>query len=66
MKPYGIGTNETVQYFNGTVKCILVLYYHLNFVGKCHVYDPGQSLINDNFTVVSISKSNFNPNTAGG
>ena len=66
MKRYGIGTNETVQYFNGTVNCILVHHYHLNFVVKCHVQDPGQSLINDNFTVVSISKSNFNPYTAGG
>ena len=28
-----------------------------NFVGNSHVKDPGQSLINDNFTVVSIIKS---------
>ena len=36
----------------------LVLYL-INFVVNSHVWDTGQSLINDNFTVVSIVKSTF-------
>ena len=39
---------------------LLTLHYYLiNFVVNSHVKDPGQSLINDNFTVVSIVKSTF-------
>ena len=44
---------------NGTLNGTLLYYYHLNFVVNSHVKDPGQSLINDNFTVVSIFKSTF-------
>ena len=44
------------QYFNGTVNGTL-LHYYLKFCLHRHVKYPGQSLINDNFTVVSIYKS---------
>ena len=33
----GIGTNETVQYINGTVNGTLLHYYHMNFVVNSHV-----------------------------
>ena len=52
---YGISTNEMVQYFDST----LLHYYPIKFVVNVHVQDPEQSLINDNFTVVSILKSTF-------
>ena len=52
MKRYSILTNTV----NGT----LLYYYLMNFVMNSHVNDHGQSLINDNFTVVSIIKSTFN------
>ena len=50
---YGISTNEMVQYFDNT----LLHYYPIKFVENIHVQDPEQSLISDNFTVVSILKS---------
>ena len=56
---YSIGTNETVWYFNGTVNSTFLHYYLINFVLKSHVKDLGQTLINDNLTVVSIIKSTF-------
>ena len=61
MVQYGIGANETVQYFHSTVNSILLHYYLINVIVNGHVKDPGQSLIliNDNFTVVSIIKSPF-------
>ena len=48
-----------VWYFNGIGNATLLHYYLIHFVVNSHVYDPGQSLINDNFTVVSIVKSTF-------
>ena len=56
---YGIGTNETVVFFNNTVTGTLLHYCLINFVMKSHVQDPGQFLVNNNFTVVSIVKSTF-------
>ena len=53
---YGIGTNDMVQYYKGTVNSISLQYYLINFVVKNHDQDPGQSIVNDNFTVVSILK----------
>ena len=38
---------------NKTVNGNLLQYYIIYFVVNRHVYDPGQSLINDNFTVVT-------------
>ena len=35
---YGIGTNETVQYFNSTVNDTLLHYYFINFVENSHYY----------------------------
>ena len=34
---YGIGTNETVQYFNNTVNGTLLHYYQIDFVANGHV-----------------------------
>ena len=31
----------------------------MNFVVNSHIQDPGQLLISDNFTVISIVKSTF-------
>ena len=53
MKQYSIGTIETVGYFNSTVDGTL-LHYLINLVVNNHDKDPGQSLINDNYTMVSI------------
>ena len=44
---YGISINEMVEYFKGT----LLHFYRINFVVNSHFQDPGQFLINDNFTV---------------
>ena len=51
---YGIGTNETIQYFNGTINGTLFHHYLMNFVVNIHIYDPWQSLIKDDFTAVGI------------
>ena len=56
---YSIGTNEPVWHFNGTVNSTFLHRYHINIVVKSHVKDPGQTLINDNFTQVSTIKSTF-------
>ena len=56
MVRYSIGTNERVWYFNGTVNSTFLHYYLMNFVVNSHVKDPGQSLKNDNLTMVSIVK----------
>ena len=53
---HGIGTTETVLYFN-IVNDTLLHYYLKDFVVNGHVQDPEQSLINDNLTEVSIIKS---------
>ena len=45
------------QYFNGTVNGTLLHYYLENFVVHSHFQNPGQSIINDKFTVVRIFKS---------
>ena len=37
----------------------LLHYYLMNFVVNNHVQDLGQSLMNDNLTVVSIVKTTF-------
>ena len=50
MKRYGILMVSLML-----LNCIITLYIVVN----SHVYDTGQSLINDNFTVVSIVKSTF-------
>ena len=50
--------NSTI---NGTVNGTLLQYYlNINILVNSHVYGPGQSLINDNCTVVSIIKSTLN------
>ena len=52
---FGISTNEMVMVLlNGTL-----LHYYLVFVVNSHVKDPGQSLMNDSFTLVSMIKSTF-------
>ena len=55
-------TNKTVTCFNGTVNCmyfVASLLYTIHLVVNSHVKDPGQSLINNDFTVISIVKSTF-------
>ena len=47
------------QYFTGTVNGLLLPYYLINIVVNSHFYGSGQSLMNDNFTVVSIVQSAF-------
>ena len=51
--------SSSVHSFNGIVKGTLLHYKHMNFVLKIYVEDPGQFLIYDYFTVVSIVKSTF-------
>ena len=34
---YGIGTNETVWYFNGTANSTSLHYYYINFVVNSHL-----------------------------
>ena len=48
--------NEMAQYFNSTFNVTLLHYYLISSGVNNHVY-PGQSVINDNFTVVNIAKS---------
>ena len=47
-------TNGMVRYFNGAINGIILHYCLMNFVEDSHVSDPGQSLLNDHFPVVSI------------
>ena len=43
----GNSTNETARHFNCTVKGTLLYYYLINIVVNNHVYNSGQSLINE-------------------
>ena len=59
MIPTNIGTNEMVRKLNFSVNGTLLHYYHINFVVNSHVWDHGQSLVNENLTMVSIGMSTF-------
>ena len=59
---YSLDTNETVRHYNRWLtvhNCIITLYNLFSVVKNSPVQDPGQSLLNDNFAVVSIVKSTF-------
>ena len=54
--------NEMVRYRIGNIESVLHNYL-INFFVNGHVKDPGQSQINDEFTVVSIDKITFKNET---
>ena len=43
-----------VWYLNGSANDTLLHPYHINFVVNSHIKDPGQSVINDEFTSISL------------
>ena len=53
----GMGWLKRLSTFNRNVNRAVLNYYFINPVVNSHVTDPGQSLINENFTVASIGKS---------
>ena len=50
--------NEMVRYRIGTIETVLH-HYLINLFLNGYVKDPGQSLINDNFTLVNVVKITF-------
>ena len=63
MKQYGTAPVSVPMKWYGILMVLLTViychYYHIDFVVNSHISDPGQSLINDNLTVVSIVMSTF-------
>ena len=49
-------TNETVQYFNGTVNGIYIMITLLPYT-FCHQWACLESLLNDNFTLVDVKRT---------
>ena len=56
---YSTRTNEKVCTVHGTVNNTLLHYYLINFFVNSYFYDPGHSLVNENFPVNSIVNSTF-------
>ena len=53
MVRYCVGTNKTMQYFNGTVNSTL-LHYLINFTVSSPIKNPGQSPRNDNLQLLLL------------
>ena len=59
MKWYGMVLVLMKWYSISMVLIFTITLFDYCLINFCHVYDPGVSLINDNFTVVSINEGSF-------